>query len=46
VTTFRIGTDGVPVQLAAGTPLGSPAYLLPVEPGFDDGLVGPGGLIE
>jgi 6-phosphogluconolactonase len=46
VTTFRIGTDGVPVQLAPGTPLGSPAYLLPVEGGFGDGLVGPGGLIE
>jgi 6-phosphogluconolactonase (cycloisomerase 2 family) len=46
VTTFRIGTDGVPVQLAPGTPLGSPAYLLPVDRGFDDGLVDPGGLIE
>ena len=31
VTSFRIGADGVPVQLAPGTPLGSPTYLLPVD---------------
>ena len=28
VTSFRIGADGVPVQLAPGTPIGSPTYLL------------------
>ena len=31
VTSFRIGTDGIPVQLAPGTPIGSPTYLLRVE---------------
>ena len=46
VTSFRIGTDGIPVQIAPGTPIGSPAYLLRVEYGFDDGLVVPRGLIE
>jgi 6-phosphogluconolactonase (cycloisomerase 2 family) len=31
VTTFRIGPDGIPAQLAPGTPIGSPTYLLRVE---------------
>jgi 6-phosphogluconolactonase len=31
VTSFRIGSDGVPVQIAAGTQVGSPTYLLRVE---------------
>ena len=30
VTSFRIGSDGIPVQIAPGTPIGSPTYLLPV----------------
>ncbi len=30
VTSFRIGTDGIPVQLAPGTAVGSPTYLLRV----------------
>lgn len=30
VTSFRIGPDGIPVQLAPGTPIGSPTYLLAV----------------
>ena len=31
VTSFRIGTDGIPVQLGPGTSIGSPTYLLRVE---------------
>ena len=31
VTSFRIGTDGVPVQIAPGTAVGSPTYLLRVD---------------
>ena len=30
VTSFRIRTDGVPIQLAPGTAVGSPSYLLRV----------------
>lgn len=30
LTTFRIGDDGIPVQVAPGIPTGSPAYLLPI----------------
>jgi 6-phosphogluconolactonase (cycloisomerase 2 family) len=30
VTTFRIGADGIPIQLAPGTAVGSPSFLLRV----------------
>ena len=31
VTTFRLGDDGLPVQVAPGTPTGSPTFLLPID---------------